>query len=359
MKRDEHPREKEKNEQKRSFPRSPGEDLPGLVSVLQPGAVGDALRRRLHQQLPGEPAARRGGVALWPLLLLPVAPPLLVFHQRRQITRRALPVAGGGAVVAVRLRALPPRPSVLQIDVGLQEHGVGVLLHGGLDLRLRLVEHGGIHVKLGHAVSDEGLGGRFDLPGHDAAVVQDVFLIDGLRQLDLLLLVALGGFQFAEAAAGEPEVQHVAARLLPEEHPEQVDALLVVQEGVERLRPLHVRRRRRGAALRLVAEVQVRPPGRGHRRLAFEALALGGEARHAVLASIAAHQLTLLPRDGRSGRVLGEAASQVCGVVPCVAYAHSPGIHKARGCGARAARRSDRYSRRCRERPGKKRRNDI
>ena len=74
-----------------------------------------------------------------------------------------------------------------------------------------------------HAVSDEALGGRFDLPGDNPTSVYDVLPVDGLGQFPLLLLTGL-----PEPRAGEPEVEKVRTPFLAQEISKQLDAVLVV-----------------------------------------------------------------------------------------------------------------------------------
>lgn len=91
-------------------------------------------------------------------------------------------------------------------------------------------------MRLSYTLSDEALGGCFNLPGNDPTPVDDVLPVDGLGQFCPLLLTRL-----PEARAGEPEIQKVRAALLAQEVPEELDAFLIVEQRVKGLCPLQVR----------------------------------------------------------------------------------------------------------------------
>lgn len=172
---------------------------------------------------------------------------------------------------------------------------------------------------LSHAVSDEALRGRFDRPGDDAGPVHYVLPVDDLGQLGPLVLAGL-----PEARAREPEVDQVFAPFLTQEAPEQVGAILVVQERVKRLGPLQVRRSRRRRALRLVAQVQVGPAwgcgrrggGSVTRRVSHFrrgiSLGLGQAAQTAVARLDRRVQISaLLAGNWRPGGIFGEVRGAV------------------------------------------------
>lgn len=108
-------------------------------------------------------------------------------------------------------------------------------------------------MRLSHAVSDEALGGSFDLPGDDPIPIYNILSVDSLGQLCPLVLAGL-----PEPRAGKPEVEKVCTPFLAQEGFEQLGAFPVVQEGVKWLGPLQVRRGWWSRALRFIAQVQVR-----------------------------------------------------------------------------------------------------
>lgn len=83
-------------------------------------------------------------------------------------------------------------------------------------------------MRLSHAVSDEALGGSFDLPGDDPISIYDILSVDSLGQLCPLLLAGL-----PKPRAGKPEVEKVCTPFLTQEGSEQLGAFPVVQEGVK------------------------------------------------------------------------------------------------------------------------------
>lgn len=81
---------------------------------------------------------------------------------------------------------------------------------------------------LSHAVSDEALGGCFDLSRDNPTSVYDVFPVDGLGQLCPLLLASL-----PETRASEPEVKKICTPFLTQEVSEQLDAFLIIEQRVK------------------------------------------------------------------------------------------------------------------------------
>ena len=73
-----------------------------------------------------------------------------------------------------------------------------------------LVKHVRVNLQFHDAVFDEAFCGRFDLPGHNAVVVEDVFFVNGFCQLESFFLVRRARLQLPEATAGKPEVQQTS-----------------------------------------------------------------------------------------------------------------------------------------------------
>lgn len=91
-----------------------------------------------------------------------------------------------------------------------------------------LFKHGRVWMRPSNTVSDEALGGSFDLSGDNPASVYNVLPIDGLGKLCPLLLAGL-----PEARASKPEVKEVCTPFLAQEVSEQLDAFLVIEERVK------------------------------------------------------------------------------------------------------------------------------
>lgn len=86
-----------------------------------------------------------------------------------------------------------------------------------------LFKHGRVWMWSSHTVSDEALGGCFDLPGDNPTSIYYVLPVNGLGQLGPLLLAGL-----PEPRARKPEIEKVCTPFLTQEVSEQLDAFLVI-----------------------------------------------------------------------------------------------------------------------------------
>lgn len=129
--------------------------------------------------------------------------------------------------------------------------------------------------------------------------------------LSLFFLIGHTRLQLPEAAAGKPEVQQIRTVLLFQESPEEIDTVLIVQQGVQRLGPLQVGWSWRSAPLGFVAQIQVGAPRGCGGGLISNSIALTGVETVADWPWVRGHKLTLLTRDRWPWSIFSEASSEV------------------------------------------------